>query len=189
MTVPCRYWRYPSGDISGWPAIACTVRRNSCRLPSISRIAGRTKTSKDTSADDRLTGDADDRDRRPSAIAVVGFISLAPRPDNGLRSLGLLEDLPGVIEREGIDEVIIADPDFPQRQAVDLVDTCHQRGVRVRVVLSTMEVLIHRADFVPGEAVPLFELRSPQFEGLDFAVKRTFDILGAGLLLLLLSPS
>ncbi len=123
-----------------------------------------------------------------SPIAVVGFISLTPRPDNGLRSLGSLEDLPEVIEREGIDEVIIADPAFPQRQAVDLVDTCHQRGVRVRVAPSTMEVLIHRADFVPGEAVPLFELRSPQFEGLDFAVKRTFDVLGSGLLLLLLSP-
>ena len=31
-----------------------------------------------------------------------------------------------------IQEVIIADPDFPQERAVELVDTCHQRGVTVR---------------------------------------------------------
>jgi exopolysaccharide biosynthesis polyprenyl glycosylphosphotransferase len=123
-----------------------------------------------------------------SPIDVVGFISLTPRPDNGLRSLGELGDLREVIEREQIDEVIIADPAFPQQQAVDLVDQCHQRGVRVRIAPSTMEILIHRADFVPGEAVPLFELRSPVFEGFDWFVKRSFDTIGSVLLLLLLSP-
>ena len=127
-------------------------------------------------------------DKGPSPIAVVGFISLTPRPDNGLRSLGTLDELSEVIQREVIDEVIIADPAFPQQQAVDLVDTCHQRGVRVRVAPSTMEILVHRADFVPGEAVPLFELRSPQFEGLDYVVKRGFDLIGSALLLVVMSP-
>jgi lipopolysaccharide/colanic/teichoic acid biosynthesis glycosyltransferase len=51
-----------------------------------------------------------------------------------------------------------------------------------------MEILIHRAEFVPGQSVPLFELGPPVFEGVDFALKRTFDIVGATLLLILLSP-
>src|SRR5208282_4421054 len=51
-----------------------------------------------------------------------------------------------------------------------------------------MEILIHRAQFVPGESVPLFELGPPVFEGVDFALKRTFDLVGATLLLALLSP-
>ncbi len=84
--------------------------------------------------------------------------------------------------------MIIADPDFPQDDAVELVDQCHRRGVRVRLAPSTMEILIHRAEFVPGQSVPLFELGPPVFEGIDFALKRTFDIVGATLLLLLLSP-
>ena len=121
-------------------------------------------------------------------IDVIGFISLTPRPDNGLRSLGDLADLPQILHDHGIDEVIIADPAFPQQQAVELVDTCHQRGVRVRVAPSTMEILVHRAEFVPGAAVPLFELRSPVFEGFDYAVKRSFDVVGALLALLVLSP-
>jgi lipopolysaccharide/colanic/teichoic acid biosynthesis glycosyltransferase len=36
--------------------------------------------------------------------------------------------------------------------------------------------------------VPLFELRPPVFEGFDYALKRTFDIVGSSLLLLMLSP-
>jgi lipopolysaccharide/colanic/teichoic acid biosynthesis glycosyltransferase len=51
-----------------------------------------------------------------------------------------------------------------------------------------MEVLIHRAEFVPGQSVPLFELHPPAFEGLDFVLKRSFDIVLATLGLIVLSP-
>ena len=121
-------------------------------------------------------------------VDMLGFISLTPRPDNGLRSLGRIEDLPEVLEHHRVQEVIIADPDFPEEQAVELVDQCHRRGVTVRVAPSTMEILLHRAEFVPGASVPLFELRPPVFDGFDYFVKRSFDFLGALLLILLLSP-
>ena len=124
-----------------------------------------------------------------SPVNVVGFISLTPRPDNGLRSLGSLGDMAGVIDENRLDEVIIADPAFPEQQALELVETCHQRGVRVHIAPSTMEILIHRAEFVPGQSVPLFELKPPVFEGVDYAMKRTFDLVGALLLLLFLSPA
>jgi len=127
-------------------------------------------------------------DASHSPIEVVGYLSLLKLPANGLRSLGSLGDLEEVLAGERIDEVIIADPDFPQVEAVELVDRCHQRGVRVRLAPSTMEILIHRAEFIPGQSVPLFELGPPVFEGVDFALKRTFDIVGATLLLVLLSP-
>jgi exopolysaccharide biosynthesis polyprenyl glycosylphosphotransferase len=121
-------------------------------------------------------------------VEMVGFISLTPRPNNGLRSLGRIQDLPAVLDRHRVQEVIIADPDFPQERAVELVDQCHRRGVTVRIAPSTMEILVHRAEFVPGASVPLFELRPPVFDGFDYAVKRTFDFVVALLLLVVLSP-
>jgi exopolysaccharide biosynthesis polyprenyl glycosylphosphotransferase len=123
-----------------------------------------------------------------TGVNVVGFISLTPRPDNGLRSLGELSDLSQVIEKHRIDEVIIADPEFPEGEAVELVDRCHQRGVRVRVAPSTMEILMHRAELVPGQSVPLFELKPPVFEGIDYTLKRTFDLIVASVLLFFLTP-
>jgi exopolysaccharide biosynthesis polyprenyl glycosylphosphotransferase len=121
-------------------------------------------------------------------IEVVGFVSPKPLPADGVPRLGSLDCLQGAIDEQGVDEVIIADPDFPQESAVELVDQCHRRGVRVRIAPSTMEILIHRAEFVPGQTVPLFELGPPVFEGIDFALKRTFDMIGASILLALLSP-
>jgi exopolysaccharide biosynthesis polyprenyl glycosylphosphotransferase len=121
-------------------------------------------------------------------MEVVGFLAPSGLNVDGLQSLGSLGRLAEVLVGENVDEVIIADADFPQDDAVELVDQCHQRGVRVRIAPSTMEILMHRAEFVPGQSVPLFELGPPVFEGIDFALKRTFDIVGATVLLVLLSP-
>ena len=51
-----------------------------------------------------------------------------------------------------------------------------------------MEILVHRAEFIPGESVPLFELKPPVFEGFDYAVKRSFDLVISMLLVFALSP-
>jgi len=121
-------------------------------------------------------------------VELVGYISLTPRPDNGLRALGQLDELGDVLASERIQEVIIADPDFPQERALDLVDCCHQQGITVHVAPSTMEILAQRAEFVPGESVPLFTLRPPVFEGVEYAVKRTFDLVVASIGLVIISP-
>jgi exopolysaccharide biosynthesis polyprenyl glycosylphosphotransferase len=126
--------------------------------------------------------------RARTRVEIVGYISLQPRPRNGLRSLGQLDDFPQVIDRERVQEVIIADPDFPQEHAVELVDICHRRGITVQIAPSTIEILLDRAEFLPGQTVPLFTLRPPVFEGIDFALKRTFDLVLATVGLLLLSP-
>ncbi|MFL5887427.1 MAG: exopolysaccharide biosynthesis polyprenyl glycosylphosphotransferase, partial [Thermoleophilaceae bacterium] len=103
-----------------------------------------------------------------------------------LKDLGPLERLEEHFDV--IDEVLIADPAFPQEEAVDLVDRCHRAGIRVRVAPSTMEILMDRVEFIPGQSVPLFELKPPVFEGIDFVVKRTFDIVVSALVLLFLGP-
>jgi exopolysaccharide biosynthesis polyprenyl glycosylphosphotransferase len=120
-------------------------------------------------------------------IEPYGFVTRTPVALlDGLRDFRSLEQL----ERhfDAIDEVLITDADFPQAEAVELVDRCHQHGVRVRVAPSTMEILMDRVEFVPGQALPLFELKPPVFEGVDFAVKRTFDLVGGTLLIVALSP-
>jgi exopolysaccharide biosynthesis polyprenyl glycosylphosphotransferase len=118
----------------------------------------------------------------------VGYISLTPKPDNGLRNLGSLDELPRLLEEHHVQEVIIADPDFPQQEAFALVDSCHERGVAVRIAPTTMDIMTHRHELVPGQSVPLFELKPPVFEGVDFVLKRTFDLVVATALLVFLSP-
>ncbi len=124
--------------------------------------------------------------RDSSQIEPYAFVSLTSRRSNGLRDFGSVAGL----ERhfDAIDEVVIADPDFPQEQAFELVARCHRQGIRVRVAPSTMEILMDRVEFVPGQSLPLFELKPPVFEGVDFVVKRVFDLVVASLLLIVLAP-
>ena len=121
-------------------------------------------------------------------VEVVGCVSPDGRPQGGLPALGRTDDIPAVLAEHAIQDVVIADPDFPQERAVELADHCHQRGVAVHVAPSTMEILLQRAEFVPGQSLPLFELKPPVFDGLDFALKRGFDLVGATFLMVLLSP-
>ena len=48
--------------------------------------------------------------------------------------------------------------------------------MKVRIAPTTTELLTQRAEYVAGQGVPLFELRPPVFAGLDWSIKRAFDI-------------
>ena len=98
----------------------------------------------------QITAVADALERaQVSRIKPVGFISLEPRPENGLRNLGSIESIEDHFDE--IDEVILADPTFPQEETVLLVDRCHRGGVHLRVAPTTMEILrADEAEFVPG---------------------------------------
>ena len=87
--------------------------------------------------------------RDSKEIEPYGFVARSPvGAADGLLDFRSLEQL----ERhfDAVDEVLIADADFPQDEAVELVDRCHRHGVRVRVAPSTMEILMDRVEFVPG---------------------------------------
>ena len=47
---------------------------------------------------------------------------------------------------------------------------------------------VERGEYVPGQGVPLFELRPPIFAGADWATKRTFDILVGALIVVVGLP-
>jgi exopolysaccharide biosynthesis polyprenyl glycosylphosphotransferase len=122
------------------------------------------------------------------AVEVVGHVTVPALLPRGAHAGATLAQIAATLDEHRVDEVIIADADFPEGELLELVDSAHERGVRVRIAPSTMEVLVHHAEFVPGQSVPLFELRPPVFEGLDFVLKRSFDITLATAGLIVLSP-
>ena len=75
-----------------------------------------------------------------------------------------------------IDELIVADSGLDDDRLLEIVEAAHRRGVKVRVAPRTTELLIERGEYVPGQGVPLFELRPPIFAGTDWATKRVFDL-------------
>jgi exopolysaccharide biosynthesis polyprenyl glycosylphosphotransferase len=106
----------------------------------------------------------------------LGVVTDGPG-DGDLPVLGSLDSLPSVLASvQAVDELILTDSDFGDRQLLDIVEQAHRRGVQVRVAPKTTALLTERAEYIPGQGTPLFELRPPAFAGSDWVVKRAFDV-------------
>jgi exopolysaccharide biosynthesis polyprenyl glycosylphosphotransferase len=97
-------------------------------------------------------------------------------------------DVDAALQREALDELIVADAGIDEETLLELVERAHRRGVKVRVAPRTTELLIERGEYVPGQGMPLFELRPPIFAGADWATKRTFDLTVSTLIVVLGLP-
>jgi exopolysaccharide biosynthesis polyprenyl glycosylphosphotransferase len=129
------------------------------------------------------------RDGRGPDLDVIGTVS---EHAGGLAlldspSLGALADLEDVVAEHRPNDVVMTGFELTTAELVSLVDTCQRYGCRLRVVPTTTELLLERAVLVPGQAVPLFEVRPPVLTGVEWAIKRLFDILVAGVLIILLA--
>jgi exopolysaccharide biosynthesis polyprenyl glycosylphosphotransferase len=102
--------------------------------------------------------------------------------------LGDLEALEPILAARRVDELILADSDFGERQLLEIVEGAHRAGVKVRVAPRTTELLTQSVDYVPEQGLPLFELRPPVFAGADWVVKRAFDLVVSGLVIVLGAP-
>ena len=96
--------------------------------------------------------------------------------------------LQAALERAHPDEIILNERDVDEDTLLDLVETAHRTGVRVRVAPTTTELLLQRGEYVPGQGAPLFELRPPVLAGADWVVKKVFDILVSGFVVLIGLP-
>jgi exopolysaccharide biosynthesis polyprenyl glycosylphosphotransferase len=106
----------------------------------------------------------------------VGFVTRAPRDSIDLPRLGSFESLRSVLAEHPTDELIVTDSDYSERDVLQIVELAHRSGVKVRIAPKTTELLVQRGEYVPGQGVPLFELRPPVFAGTDWALKRAFDV-------------
>ena len=86
------------------------------------------------------------------------------------------------------DEVILTEGDFDEETVLEIVEIAHRCGVKVRIAPKTTELLIERGEYVPGQGMPLFELRPPVLAGADWVVKRTFDLVVSAIVLLVGTP-
>src|SRR5262249_38673110 len=106
----------------------------------------------------------------------LGVVSRSEENGGSLPVLGSFEDLPRILAALGAGELIVADQGLTDEELMGIAEAAHKRGVKVRVAPKTTELLLQRAEYIPGQGVPLFELRPPILAGADWLVKRSFDI-------------
>jgi exopolysaccharide biosynthesis polyprenyl glycosylphosphotransferase len=116
--------------------------------------------------------------------------AIAPEGNVGpLAVLGGLEAVPHILREQDVHELIVADGGYTERELLELVEEAHRFGVKVKIAPRTTELLVQRAEYIPGEGPPLFELRPPALAGWEWALKRGFDIAVSTVVILVASPA
>ncbi len=123
---------------------------------------------------------------------VAGFIDDNPALSNGqvheFPVLGDFSSLIRVIRETGAKRLFIALPQVPSKVVIDILNVCRKTGCDFQIVPSLYDIVIQRVKVTEVEGIPLIGVSEPTYSFKTVLLKRTFDLLAAVFLLLLLSP-
>jgi exopolysaccharide biosynthesis polyprenyl glycosylphosphotransferase len=123
-------------------------------------------------------------------LKVVGFVDDGTEciAETAMPQLGALSDVDAVVRRTRADVLLIADGDFSERNLLDAVRTPATSRCDLLVVprLHQFHTQTGLADHVGS--IPVMRIRTPNLNGPARLVKRAFDVVVAGVALLLVSP-
>jgi putative colanic acid biosynthesis UDP-glucose lipid carrier transferase len=109
---------------------------------------------------------------------VKGFIDEQPPADPGNLYLGKIDQLGQVLEREKIDEVIIALPNSAIKKIARVITVCENYPTRVRIIPDYFEFMSPRFGISCFGSFPLISIRANPLEELHWRLfKRCFDLL------------
>lgn len=107
----------------------------------------------------------------------------------GVRVLGKAEDLPAIIEKHDVQEVIIAPPEGTSRhEIVRLVSLSERGSVAIKIFPDMFEFVTTGVSIDDLGGLPLLNVRDIQLRGWRLSLKRAMDLIGASIGLVLLSP-
>jgi len=123
---------------------------------------------------------------------IVGFVDDNPEKGHSdmgrLKALGPISNLPRLIEREAVDEVIITLPWTCHRKIMSIVRECQRRHIDARIVPDMFQMTLSQVDIDDLGGVPLISVREVGFSKSALVIKRGIDIVGAVLGLTIGAP-
>ena len=127
---------------------------------------------------------------RELGLRVIGFLDPDPAIATSDRwpLLGSLDDLETVLHTKVVDEVAICLP-FSLWDRIDAIaGLCEEEGKIVRIPMDVMDRAMSAGRVEELDGTPVFSLVSGPDRTLALAAKRGFDLLGAAIGLVILSP-
>ncbi len=113
---------------------------------------------------------------------VIGYVDDNPDKGSGeigrFKGLGALDKLPGVIEAENVDEVIITLPWNYHRRILNVLRECERRQVSARLVPDLFQMSLSRVEVSDLGGVPLIDIHEIAFNREEVFIKRILDLIG-----------
>jgi len=125
-----------------------------------------------------------------TGLSLIGYVDdrLDNLEQNEFAVLGRLRDARRVVERENINDVVIALPQDAYGKVNDIVLDMHDLPLLMRVVPDYYSLSLYQATVEDFAGVPMINLRNPALNAVQRLIKRVFDLLIGGIVILLISP-
>jgi exopolysaccharide biosynthesis polyprenyl glycosylphosphotransferase len=124
-------------------------------------------------------------------IDLVGLVDDDPltlRPDISAKVVGDMRDIAGLVEVEGVDRVVIAFTAENSDRTVRLIRELKRMNVQVDIVPRLFDALGPDLLVHSVEGMPLLGLPASKLLPFSRAIKRTGDVIGASILLVVTAP-
>src|SRR5712671_1770988 len=106
----------------------------------------------------------------------------------GVEVIGTVRDLRQVLEKRGVDQVLVALPSRSMHHLPRIMDVCADTTVDVKLVPDVYQYATLFGGLEEFGGLPIVNLQSTGVLGINALAKRAFDLVLSSLLLLLLSP-
>ena len=127
--------------------------------------------------------------RKSLGYTPIGFIDETEKSYNNIPYLGNSSVLSGFLEKNVVDEVVIALPLEQYNTLPDLIEICEKNGVKSVIIPAYTEFLPAKPQIDEIDNIPLVNTRYIPLDNLFFSIfKRLFDIVCSAFLLVVLSP-
>ena len=122
---------------------------------------------------------------------VVGMVTregTAQGAIPGVKVIGSFDQLAGIIDKNQIEQVIIALPNAQRDELVQLINQCQRGQVDVKVYPDMLAYMAGDLNVDDLGGTPLITVRDIALRGWKLSLKRGLDVVGSGVGLVLLSP-
>jgi len=123
--------------------------------------------------------------------SVVGFVNGeagAGQEIMGVPVLGGLDDLPAIIKDHEIEEVIIGRPELSHQEILAIISRCERGQVGIKIFPDLFQIIATELSIGDLGGLPLLTVRDIALRGWKLTLKRSVDIVGSAVGLVMISP-
>src|SRR5207244_2392467 len=122
---------------------------------------------------------------------VVGFVDDDPVKQgslfHGVRVLGTTGDILPLVQEERVDELLLALPWDAHKKMLEILEATSREYLDIKVVPDLLEYIAIRASLEDLDGLPVLNLAEDPLHTWDWLFKRAFDVVAAGVGLVLLA--
>jgi exopolysaccharide biosynthesis polyprenyl glycosylphosphotransferase len=125
--------------------------------------------------------------------AIVGFIDddrtkLGEIVVNGLKVLGTRQDIPEIVQKNEVNEIIISMPSASNKRLLEISLFLKKHDIPFKIMPDVFDLITSKVNTIQIGSITLFELKESPLTPGKRLLKRVFDLIIATLLLVLSTP-